>query len=115
MANPTEIAQSAKINGIKPIFTDGFLIGFRFKAKNGKQTEVKLEELTATSGLLEITFVDESMQQALGRFILNRDVAEDLTKVLTESIKKFDEAMAKGGLARVIPKQEQKSPDTTYR
>lgn len=114
MANPADIDQSIKSNDIKPISSDGFLVGLRIKAKNMNPKEVKPETATPVSGLLEITFVDESKQQALGRFLIDRTTADELSRALIETIKKFDEVMGKEGLTKLLPKSA-KRDDSSYR
>ncbi len=121
MADPAQIDENIRQNDIRPIFADGFLMGFRLKTKpktppaNSKQVNVKPEDSDVVSGLIEITFVDESKQQALGRFVVDRETADNLSRGLVETIKKFDEVMGKEGLSELMPKNHGKSDDSAYR
>lgn len=115
MPNPAQIDENIRTNDIKPIFCDGFMIGFRIKAKNMKPGEANIESAKPLGGLLELTFVDEGKQQALGRFVMDRATAEDLSNQLVEAIKKFDGVMGKDGLTKLLPKSSPKSGDSSYR
>jgi hypothetical protein len=76
---------------------------------------MKPEDTDVVSGLIEITFVDEGKQQALGRFVLDREMAENLSNGLVETLKKFDQIMGKEGLSKLLPKGAEKSEDKSYR
>jgi hypothetical protein len=121
MADPAQIDESIRSNNVQPVFSDGFLLGFRFKAKPksgplGIQlTSLNAKNASVVSGLIELTFVDESKQQALSRFIIDRETAENLSKGLIDTIKKFDEVMGKEGLSKIMPKAPEKKGDTSYR
>ncbi|HIH50161.1 MAG: hypothetical protein ABSE71_03915 [Candidatus Micrarchaeaceae archaeon] len=121
MADQAIIEESIKAEGLKPIFSDGFLIGFRFKTKpkqnraNLNPANLKPEDTDVISGLIEMTFVDESKQMALGRFIIDRETAENLSNVLVETIKRFDQVMGKGGLSKLMPKNAEKADNKSYR
>lgn len=121
MADPAQIDESIKSNDIRPIFSDGFLIGFRFKTRpknaqaGAKQASMKPEDADVVSGLIEITFVDESKQQALSRFVIDRETAENLSRGLIETIKKFDEVMGKEGLSKILPKSTERQSNNSYR
>ncbi len=116
MPDARQVNENIVRDSIHPIFADGFLVSFRIRAKNAKHADSKLEDATPIGGLIEIVFVDESRQQPLGRFIIDRTTAEELSIVLNDSIKKFDSAMSKGGLSGILPKKEAKSGnDPSYR
>ena len=110
-----QIDESIKANDVKPIFTDGFLITFRIKAKSTNTQAIKVEDATPTSGLIELTLVDEGKQQALGRYVIDRETAENLSKALTDTITKLDSIMIKGGLTKLLPKSQPKPTDSSYR
>ncbi len=119
MINNEEIVQSIKNQGMKPIFSDGLITGFRLKAqpKKDKKGVIKPDQgVDIVSGLIEITFVDTSKQEALGVFVIDRQTAEEMRTVLNETIKKFDETMGKK-LSDIMPKQPQGKQDsqTSYR
>lgn len=115
MADAAHIEESIKKNDVKPIFADGFLTSFRIKARNTKGASAKPEDVTPIGGLIELIFVDESKQQALGRFVLDRVTTEELAKTLIDTIKKFDDVMGKGGLSKILPKNQPKQSDPSYR
>ncbi len=119
MINNDEIIQSIKSQGMKPIFSDGLITGFRLKAqpKKDKKGMFKQDQnVDIVSGLIEITFVDTSKQEALGVFVIDRQTAEEMRTVLNETIKKFDETMGKK-LSDILPKPQQGKQDaqTSYR
>ena len=106
MADPAQVDESIKSNGITPIFADDFLVSFRIKAKNMKGTTSKPEDAIPIGGLIEIAFVDGTKQQALGRYVLDRETTMNLSNGLIETLKKFDEVMGKGGLTKLLRKNQ---------
>lgn len=121
MNDTTQIDEAIRRDGIKPIFADGALVGFRFKAKSkqnpkaGKAIEGK--DMSVVGGLIEMTFLDVSKQQPLARFVFDRATAEEILQILTDSIKKFDEIMGKEGLSKILPKKanEEHGSQSSYR
>ena len=106
MVTEEQMNESILRDKIYPFFTDGIAIGFRIMAKNTSSTEVKLEDVTASNGLIELIFLDNGKSQVLGRFVMDRNTAENLVNTLNDSIRKFDAAMAKGGITSILPKKQ---------
>ena len=114
-AQMAQVDESIRRDKIMPVLTDALLVNFRLKATPKKkptaeQKEIKPEDLAIASGLFEITFVDTVKQQALGRYVFDRQTADELLKTLESSIKQFDEVLKKN-ISELMPKPPSNKPE----
>jgi hypothetical protein len=117
MIDNVQVEEKAGQTGMKSIFADGAVLGARFKGVT-KQTPGKnpeKQQVNITGGLIEITFVDSGRQQPLGRFVFDRQTAQEILVSLNDAIAKFDETIKQNDLSKLMPKKQPEKTDKSYR
>lgn len=93
---------------LRAIFVDNTAIAARVKAAKGAKGEVEKE------GQIEIIFIDMLTQQPVGRFVMGKMTAKELSSGLAQNITKLEKEIA----SKELPKQPsaiEPSGSTTYR
>ncbi len=112
MIDAQQIDELIRREGMKPIFSDGAIIGFRLSTRAKKPIDttrpLRPDQLDVTGGMIEMVFVDQSKQQPLGRFVVDRSTAEMMLQMLSDTIRKFDETMKNNDLTKLMPSDQQR-------
>lgn len=115
MIDAQQIDELIRKEGMKPVFADGVILGFRLSARAKKPMDAKQpirpEQLDVAGGMIEIVFVDQSKQQPLGRYIFDRNTAEAVLQMLADTVKKFDETMEKKDITKLMPQARPARPE----
>ena len=119
MLDTNEVNAEIKRNSMKPVFTDGVIVGLRLKTKAKKNTDlskpVEPKNMNIAGGMIEVVFTDVSKQMPLGIFILDRQTAEELKIALNQTTEKLDELLKSNDLSKLMPKQDNRHADNSYR
>ena len=79
----------------KPIFADEVALALMVKAAKGEKGEIEKD------GQVRFIFVDMMKHQALGEFVVSKNTAKSLIKILSENVANLDKQLAD----KTMPKQ----------
>ena len=80
---------------IKPIFADEVAVALKINAAKDKKGDIQKD------GQIEIIFIDVMTHQAVGAFVITRNTAKSVIKILAQNI----EALEKELKSKEMPKQ----------
>lgn len=73
---------------VKPIFADEILIMLKVKAAKDEKENIEKE------GQISLIFIDMAKNQALGEFVITKNTAKALAKILPENIANLERQLA---------------------
>lgn len=91
----------------KPIFADDVALIIRVKAAKSEKGDIEKE------GQMMLVFIDMIKSQALGEFVISKNTAKSLVKLLSDNIVTLEKQL----LDKSIPKKPElkTTADTSYR